>query len=106
MMPPHAVQNKTNNLDSTKRNLSTANGSGSNNNNNNGNGGIYGKKTTSAGSLPSSSAGINNNNNNNNNNIVKMRDGDDDINTNSLKHPVGLEAIKEMTRNKNFDNPT
>ena len=87
--------NKTNNLDSTKKN-------NPNNNNNNGNG-LYAKsKVTSAGSLPSSSSGNNNNNN------IKVKDTSDDscVDTNSLKHPVGLEAIKEMTRNKNPDNLT
>lgn len=86
--------NKTNNLDSTKKN---------GNNNNNGNG-LYSKsKVTSAGSLPSSSSGNGNNNNNN----IKAKDSDDScVDTNSLKHPVGLEAIKEMTRNKNTDNQT
>jgi adenylate cyclase 1 len=77
---------KTNNLDSTKKN-------GNNNSI------IYSKtKTTNAGSLPSSSSGNNNNNNN-----IKVKDTSDDscVDTNSLKHPVGLEAIKEMTRNKN-----
>lgn len=88
---------RTNNLDSTKK--SNPNG----NNNNNGNG-IYGKsKVSSAGSLPSSSSGNNNNNNN-----IKVKDTSDDscVDTNSLKHPVGLEAIKEMTRNKNPENLT
>ena len=77
--------NKTNNLDSTKKN-------GNNNSI------IYSK--TSAGSLPSSSSGNNNNNN------IKAKDTSDDscVDTNSLKHPVGLEAIKEMTRNKNPEN--
>jgi adenylate cyclase 1 len=101
MMPTHGNVNKTNNLDSTKRNVSSSNG---NNNNNNSNG-IYGRKTSGSavGSLPSSSSGNNNNNNNNN---IRLRDGDDNscIDTNSLKHPVGLEAIKEMTRNKNIEN--
>lgn len=84
--------NKTNNLDSTKKN-------GNNNSI------IYSKaKLTNAGSLPSSSSGNNNNNNNN----IKAKDTSDDscVDTNSLKHPVGLEAIKEMTRNKNPDNLT
>jgi hypothetical protein len=95
MMPTHggsSVTNKTNNLDSTKKN-------GNNNNNNNGNG-LYSKaKVTNAGSLPSSSGNGNNNNNN-----IKSKDSDDScVDTNSLKHPVGLEAIKEMTRNKNAD---
>lgn len=85
--------NKTNNLDSTKKNS----------NNNNGNG-LYSKtKLTNAGSsLLSSSLGNNNNNN------IKAKDTSDDscVDTNSLKHPVGLEAIKEMTRNKNADNFT
>lgn len=88
--------NKTNNLDSTKKN--------GNNNNNNGNGnGLYAKpKMTTAGSLPSSSSGNGNNNNN-----IKAKDSDDScVDTNSLKHPVGLEAIKEMTRNKNPENQT
>lgn len=95
MMP--AANNKTNNLDSTKKNHS------SNNNNNNGNG-LYAKpKVTNAGSLPSSSSGNGNNNNNN----IKSKDSDDScVDTNSLKHPVGLEAIKEMTRNKNAENQT
>lgn len=85
---------KTNNLDSTKKN-------GNNNNNVNG---LYSKsKVTNAGSLPSSSSGNGNNNNNN----IKAKDSDDScVDTNSLKHPVGLEAIKEMTRNKNTDNQT
>lgn len=97
MMPLHTgAVNKTNNLDSTKKN-------GNNNNNNNGNG-LYSKsKPTNAGSLPSSSSGNGNNNNNN----IKAKDSDDScVDTNSLKHPVGLEAIKEMTRNKNADNHT
>lgn len=87
------VTNKTNNLDSTKKN----------GNNNNGNG-LYGKsKVTNAGSLPGSSSGNGNNNNNN----IKAKDSDDScVDTNSLKHPVGLEAIKEMTRNKHADNQT
>ncbi|KAL7031447.1 hypothetical protein ACKWTF_007015 [Chironomus riparius] len=101
IMPAHGNVNKTNNLDSTKRNVSSSNG---NNNNNNSNG-IYGRKTSgnAVGSLPSSSSGNNNNNNNNN---IRLRDVDDNscIDTNSLKHPVGLEAIKEMTRNKNIEN--
>lgn len=88
--------NKTNNLDSTKKN--------GNNNNNNGSNSIYAKsKATNAGSLPSTSSanGINNNNN------IKAKDSDDScVDTNSLKHPVGLEAIKEMTRNKNTENQT
>lgn len=91
MMPSHTgAVNKTNNLDATKKN----------GNNNNGNG-LYSKsKLTNAGSLPSSSSGNGNNNNN-----IKAKDSDDScVDTNSLKHPVGLEAIKEMTRNKNTDN--
>lgn len=98
IMPTHAATNKTNNLDSTKKKHSN-----NNNNNNNGNG-LYSKsKVTNAGSLPSSSSGNGNNNNNN----IKTKDSDDScVDTNSLKHPVGLEAIKEMTRNKNTDNQT
>lgn len=93
-MPHGSAVNKTNNLDATKK---------SSNNNNNGNG-LYGKsKATNAGSLPSSSSGNGNNNNNN----IKAKDSDDScVDTNSLKHPVGLEAIKEMTRNKTVDNQT
>lgn len=85
-----SVVSKTNNLDSTKKNI---------NNNNNG---LYSKsKLTNAGSLPSSSSGNGNNNN------IKAKDSDDScVDTNSLKHPVGLEAIKEMTRNKNVENQT
>ena len=99
-MPPLAnAVNKTNNLDSTRRNAAPTSG----NNNNNSNNGLYGNK----GSLPSSSSGNNNGNGNNNN--IKLRDIDDSsscVDSNSLKHPVGLEAIKEMTRNKNIDNQT
>lgn len=101
MLPAHSNATKTNNLDSTKRNVSSS----SNGNNNNNSNGIYGigRKTNGVGSLPSSSTGNNNNNNNNN---IRLRDNDDNscIDTNSLKHPVGLEAIKEMTRNKNIEN--
>lgn len=92
MMPTNSgAVNKTNNLDSTKK---------IGNNNNNGNG-LYSKsKISSAGSLPSSSSGNGNNNNNN----IKVKDSDDScVDTNSLKHPVGLDAIKEMTRNKTAD---
>lgn len=93
MMPHTGAVNKTNNLDSTKKN-----GNSINNNN-----GLYSKsKVTNAGSLPSSSSGNGNNNNN-----IKSRESDDScVDTNSLKHPVGLEAIKEMTRNKNPENQT
>lgn len=44
----------------------------------------------------------NRNGSNNNNNIIRTTEENDDscIDSNSLKHPVGLEAIKEMTRNK------
>lgn len=83
--------NKTNNLDATKKN-------GNNNSI------TYSKtKATNAGSLPTSSSSGNNNNNN-----IKAKDTSDDscADTNSLKHPVGLEAIKEMTRNKNPENLT
>jgi hypothetical protein len=101
MLPSHA--NKTNNLDSTKKNLPV---NGNNNNNNNTTNGLYGKKV---GSLPSAhnNSGSSSGNNNNNNNIVKRELEDIScVDTNSLKHPVGLEAIKEMTRNKNMDNQT
>lgn len=86
--------NRTNNLDSTQKNLSS---SGSNNNN--GNGLYFNSKATNAGSLPSSSFG------NANNNSMKSKYNEElCVDTNSLKHPVGLEAIKEMTRNKNAEN--
>lgn len=92
LMPPHGgAVSKTNNLDSTKKN----------GNNNNGNSLYLKSQLTNAGSLPSSSLGNGNNNNNN----IKAKDSEC-IDTNSLKHPVGLEAIKEMTRNKNVDNQT
>lgn len=79
---------KTNNLDSTKKN-----------GNNNGNGNSLYMKS---GLLPGSSLANGNNNNN-----IKAKDSDDScVDTNSLKHPVGLEAIKEMTRNKNVENQT
>lgn len=88
-------QSKTNNLDSANGKKVAA----SNNNNNNNNNGLY-AKYTNAGSLPSSSSGNGNNNNN-----IRPKDledaGCDD--SDSLKHPVGLEAIKEMTRNKHND---
>jgi adenylate cyclase 1 len=92
---------KTNNLDSTKRNVMLSNG---NNNNNNGSNGLYEKtKTNAAGSLPGSSSASSSNNNNNN---IRMRDLEENscMDTNSLKHPVGLEAIKELARNKNIEN--
>lgn len=98
-MPAHSnAANKTNNLDSTKRNGQS---NGNNNNNSNGIYGVGRKTSGGLGSLPSSSSGNNNNNNN-----IRLRDNDDNscIDTNSLKHPVGLEAIKEMTRNKNIEN--
>ena len=77
--------NKTNNLD-TGTNKKNANSNGSNNNNNNG---IYASKRAAT---PS---------NGNNNNLDNPC-----VDSNSLKHPVGLEAIKEMTRNKNLENQT
>lgn len=90
--------NKTNNLDttSTSMNKKSANTNGSNNNNNNG---IYASKKAAT-----SSNGVNNNNNNNNNSI-KAKDLDENscIDSDSLKHPVGLEAIKEMARNRNLE---
>jgi hypothetical protein len=87
-MQQSGAVNKTNNLDATKKN-------GNNNSI------IYAKTKANAGSLPSSSLGNNNNNNN-----IKAKDTSDDscVDTNSLKHPVGLDAIKEMTRNKNPEN--
>lgn len=92
MMSNTGAANKTNNLDATKRN-----GNGNVNNNN----GLYAKpKVTNAGSMPSTSSGNGNNNNN-------IKDSDEScVDSNSLKHPVGLEAIKEMTRNKHPENQT
>lgn len=75
---------KTNNLDSGKKSAAT-NGSNNNNNNN----GLYASKK-----VATSSNGNNNN------------DDSSCLDSNSLKHPVGLEAIKEMTRNKNLENQT
>jgi adenylate cyclase 1 len=100
MLSTHGApsNHKTNNLDSTKRNVSSS--SNGNNNNGAGGNGLYEKtKTSVVGSLPSSSTASNNNNN------IRMRDIDDNscIDTNSLKHPVGLEAIKELARNKNIE---
>jgi hypothetical protein len=75
---------KTNNLDSGKKSAPT-NGSNNNNNNN----GLYASKKVATSS---------NGNNNNDDNSC--------LDSNSLKHPVGLEAIKEMTRNKNLEYQT
>lgn len=79
---------KTNNLDSTRRN-------GNHENNN----GLYAKSSASAASIPSSSSG------NNNNNFKSKETSDDScVESNSLKHPVGLDVIKEMARNnKNYE---
>lgn len=80
----HAV--KTNNLDTgTGKKSTTTNGSNNNNNNN----GLYASKRAAT---PS---------NGNNNNL-----DDGCMDSNSLKHPIGLEAIKEMTRNKNLESQT
>lgn len=49
------------------------------------------------------SSSSNGNNNNNNNNSIKTKDMDESIDSDSLKHPVGLEAIKEMARNRNLE---
>jgi hypothetical protein len=93
MMPTQSgPANKTNNLDSTKKSA--------NNINNNGNANFSRSKAAQssgfAGSLPSTSTNVNNNN-------IKTRENDDSCaDTNSLKHPVGLDAIKEMTK-KNTD---
>ena len=83
--------NPTNNLDQSSNKT--------NNNNNNGTGSFSSKIPRHTSSLTK----MNGNGNNNNNNI-KVKDCDEvnGMDTNSLKqHPVGLEAIKEMTRNKN-----
>lgn len=87
---------KTNNLDSTRRNHVV------NHENNNGNNGFFAKSkptSASAASIPSSSSG------NNNNNFKSKETSDDScVESNSLKHPVGLDVIKEMARNnKNYE---
>lgn len=86
---------KTNNLDSTRRNGAVA----ENNNGNNSNGLYTKSKGTSATSIPSSSSGNNNNN-------CKSKEASDEscVESSSLKHPVGLDVIKEMARhNKNYE---
>lgn len=88
--------NKTNNLDTTSNNKMSAAAVTNNNNN-----GIYASKKAT--SLGSSSSNENKNNNNNNNNSIKTKDMDESIDSDSLKHPVGLEAIKEMARNRNIE---
>lgn len=76
---------KTNNLDAgTGKKIAPSNGSNNNNN------GLYASKKV---------ATTSNGNNNNLDDSLCME-------SNSLKHPVGLEAIKEMTRNKNLENQT
>lgn len=88
MMPSiSGTSSKTNNLDSTWKNS-----------NNNG-AGLYSKtKMINAESLPNTSVkGIGSNN------IKDKESNESCADGNSLKHPVGLDAIKEMTRHKITD---